>query len=259
MKFKKNLACGWLILWFTASLAGFSMSSEHQLEHALEPPSWSHPFGFDAYGRDLIQIVLHASLKSSAFSLAAVAVSILLALLMASLTAFSSKPVRYLFLRILESLLAFPSLLFALAYAAVFGPGWDTLNFALLIGILPAFTRLLYLRTQEVLLEEYALASVSMGARPFILFRNHLLPALVSLCNIKIPHLFAHALLAEATLSFLGVGAPIGNDTWGSLLSQGKDYLLENPQIALGTGIPLTFTVLALQFLGESAAHKKNF
>lgn len=251
-KLKRKWAWAWLIFWYSNTLLFLKSDSQHHLEYSLKGPSLEHPFGFDSFGRDLAQIILKASLTSSSVSLGVVAISTFTALILGASISFAPKALRYGFLRLLETLIVFPSLLFALTYAAIHGPGWDTLNFALLIGILPSFTRLIYLRTREILVEDYTLAAQSMGAGPVLIFKNHLLPALLSLCSIKIPNLFAHALLAEATLSFLGVGAPIGSDTWGSALFQGKEYLLENPHIALGSGIPLVFTVLSLQFLSES-------
>lgn len=165
---------------------------------------------------------------------------------------------RYTLERALETLLAFPTLLFALSWAALRGPGWDTLAFALIVGTLPGFTRLVYARTRELLVEEYVLAARGLGASPWQLLKNHLAPPLASLCKVKVPNLFAHALLAEATLSFLGIGAPIGRDTWGALLLQGKDYLFEKPHIALGAGLPLALTVLSLQIMTESRYHQPH-
>jgi peptide/nickel transport system permease protein len=77
---------------------------------------------------------------------------------------------------------------------------------------------------------------------------HHLAPALLSLCAVKAPSLFAHALIAEASLSFIGIGAPTGQTTWGTLLAQGKDYLLEAPHITLAAGIPLILTTVSLQW-----------
>jgi len=249
---KRKSAWAWLIFWYSNAFLFFKSNSQHHLEYSLNTPSLKHPFGFDSFGRDLAQIIFKASLTSSSISLGVVAISTFTALILGTSISFAPKSLRYGFFRILETLIIFPSLLFALTYAAICGPGWDTLNFALLIGIIPSFTRLIYLRTREILVEDYTVAAHSMGAGPGLIFKNHLFPALLLLCNIKIPNLFAHALLAEATLSFLGVGAPIGSDTWGSVLLQAKEYLLENPHIALASGIPLVLTVLSLQILSES-------
>ena len=252
MKFKKKLAYSWLALWYGLAIIFSRHDFHHHLEYSLAGPTWAHPLGFDAFGRNLFYVLLNASATSSLFGMSAVLLSTLGALFFGSLCALAPRSVRFIFLRLLESFLAFPGLLFALAYAAIRGPGWDTLVFALLIGTLPSFTRLIYIRTRELLAEDYVLAAQSLGAKRWAVFKNHLLPALISLCSVKIPNLFAHALMAEATLSFLGVGAPIGRDTWGSLLLQGKDYLLEDPHIALGTGVPLILTVVFLQILSET-------
>jgi peptide/nickel transport system permease protein len=181
-----------------------------------------------------------------------VGVSVLLGLVLVALMLAAPTPARFASLRFLDFLLAFPSLLVALGWAAIRGPGWETLWFSLLIGTLPMLMRLLYARAQEVLVQDFILASQSMGgSKSWILWR-HLCPNLVSVASLKAPMLFAHVLMAEATLSFLGIGAPIGKDTWGSLLAQSKDYLIEAPHLAVGVGIPLILTILALQKISES-------
>lgn len=259
----RRAAATWLTLWIGAAVAlrllAPDSGADHVLDRALLRPSLGHPFGFDAFGRELIATVLRASFTSVAFSAGAVAISTASALLLGASISLAPPLLRSLGLRVLESLLAFPSLLFALAFAAVRGPSWTTLSFALLIGILPGFTRLVEVRSRELLQEDYVLAARSLGAGDREIIRRHLLPALFSLARVKIPNLFSHALLAEATLSFLGIGAPVGRDTWGSLLAQGKDYLFESPHIALGAGFPLVLTVLSLQLLTEKRLQKSGF
>lgn len=247
----------WLLLWFLpAAVAAFS-GSDHVLSRTLLAPSlWSHPLGFDAFGRDLLFTSLQASAVSAIFAVLAVIGSCVLGLTLGILGAMAPGRVRFLILRSLELTLAFPSLLIALAWAAIRGPGWDTLIVALAIGTVPSFTRLIYVRARELMTEDYVAAAQAIGAGPLRVARFHLLPALLSICSIKLPGLFAHALLAEATLSFLGVGAPLGRDTWGTLLAQGKDYLLEAPHLAVGAGLPLLLTVLSLQLLSESFTEK---
>lgn len=251
----RSFAIGWLCVWFAAAVAigifAQDGGAEHALDRALLRPSPAHPFGFDAFGRDLVGTVLRASLTSALFSAGAVAFSTFAALLLGTAIGLAPPFFRLLGLRAVEALLAFPPLLFALAFAAVRGPSWTTLAFALLIGTLPGFTRLVEVRSRELLQEDYVLAARSLGASAWEIIWRHLLPSLHALTRVKIPNLFSHALLAEATLSFLGIGAPVGRDTWGSLLAQGKEYLFESPHIALGTGFPLVLTVLSLQLLTE--------
>ncbi len=246
-------AAFWLIAWFGAALAisGLSAAPSYTLPRTLGGPRFSHPLGFDAFGRDLLNITLRGSVHSATFASIAVLVAFLSAFFLGSLGIIAPRAGREVFVRGLDFFLSFPSLLIALAWAAIHGPSWNTLTVALLVETVPSLCRLTFLRAEEIRKEEYIEAASALGANSTQLLGRHYLPALFSLCVLKLPRLFAFALLAESMLSFLGVGAPIGSDTWGSLLAQGKDYLIEAPHIAIGTGLPLIMTILAVQILFE--------
>lgn len=243
----------WLALWYAPAIVlaiAVGRQSElihHHLALALEGPSLAHPLGFDAFGRDLLLTTLRASVLSSAFAALAVVLSLAIGATAGTCLAVAPPAVRFGGLRLLELLLAFPALLFAMAWAAVRGPGWDTLAVALCLTTVPQLARLAYTRTVELASEDFVEAARGLGASPLRIARRHLLPGVLELCKVKLPNLFAGALMAEATLSFLGIGAPIGHDTWGMLLAQGKDYLVEAPHLAVGAGLPLVLTLLSLQ------------
>ncbi len=257
----KALAIFWLVMWFGAALlakipfSGNEADLEFNLSQALASPALTHPLGFDAFGRDLFQLSLHASATSALFALVATLIALTGGVLFGASGSLLPHALKQLARKSLDFLLGFPSLLFALGWAAIRGPGWSTLIFALLLGALPPVSRLLLLRCEELLQEEFVSAAQSVGASRFRILHTHLLPFLLSLCRLKAPNLFAHALIAEATLSFLGIGAPIGKDTWGSLLIQGKDYLLEAPHLVIGAGLPLLLTVLSLLIISEEQTH----
>ena len=252
-----KLAVAWLCLWFAGAAIALGSSPDHDLPRVLEGVSAIHPFGFDAYGRDVLLTALRGSFISSGFALAAVLLSTILALAGGTGMAIAPKGAQFVMLRGLDLILAFPALLFALVYAAVRGPGWDTLFIALLFGSLPYMTRLVHARANELLAQEYVLAARSVGATPARIVRFHLAPSILVLCGVSVPNVFAGALVAEATLSFMGIGAPIGRDTWGSLLAQSKEYLIEAPHLALGVGIPLVLTVVSLQILSTHLLRKR--
>ncbi len=252
----------WLVVWFGASLL-VSLASwigigqaptwlAHHLERSLQGSSWSHWLGTDTFGRDLLVMTLQASATSTFFALTAASISIAIAVGAGTALAVAPAAIRFLLARALDALLAFPSLLFALAWAAVRGPGWDTLIASLLLGTVPPLSRFIYSRSLEILNEDYVTAARSLGASRARIALKHLAPAAMSICRVKAPNLFAQALLAEATLSFLGIGAPIGRETWGALLAQGKDYLIEAPHLAISAGLPLMLTILCLQLLEPS-------
>lgn len=255
----RSLPAAWLLFWFGAAMLAQTLPDaffEAKLFRSLAPPDFNHWMGFDTFGKDLTFLVLRASFTSAAFSCATVLLSCAIGVLVGASIALAPSRPQFVSLRLLDTLLAFPSLLLALAWAAVRGPGWGTLLVSLLIGILPPFTRLIYARSREILSEPYIEAAKGLGSKPSQILFRHLFPMLRSVCAVKIPSLFAQALMAEATLSFLGVGAPIGQETWGSLLASGKDYLFEAPHLAFAAGIPLTLTILALQTLSERIVEK---
>lgn len=259
-----KLAWLWCMSWIFLSLSVWALSHSnwgiHLLDHALaqnlRPPTLAHPLGFDAFGRDVAFLVFKSAGLSMGVAAACIAVSFCLSLGAGSTLALLPEKARFLGLRALDLLLAFPPLLPSLAFAAIKGPSWDTLIFSILIGSVPHQSRLVYVRASEVLHEDYVTASRSQGASRYHLAITHTIPAALSLLLLKAPVAFAHALMAEATVTFLGVGAPLGQDTWGSLLAQGKEYLIEAPHIAFGAGLPLALTVFSIQWLTEKRSKK---
>ncbi len=256
-----QLSLGWLLTWGTLCLfAKLFTSSEFHLPHALLPPelqleSWS---GYDAFGRAVIYSVLRGAFISLAFAMGSIAIALFSSTLFGISTVFSPSWIQKGTQAFLEFLLGIPGLIVALSIAAINGPGWTTLLLALTLGIFPSLARLVQTRTRELLLEGYTQAAMALGASRIDIIRRHLLRGLTTVVSAKLPQLFAHCLLAEATLTFLGVGAPLGNETWGALLAQGRDYLLEAPQIAFFSGLPLVFTLFAIQTLGDSLIQKEN-
>ena len=247
-----RLSLAWLSLWALCSaIAWITTSTDHQLALALSPYH-------DVFGRNLFLLVPRAALLSMGFAGTAVFLSTVGALIFGSSLALLKEPTRSWGVGALELLLAFPGLLLALAWAAVRGPGWSTLLASLLLGTLPGLARLVQVRAVELASQPFVESAQALGASPPHIGARHFFPHLVSWISVRLPSSFAHALLAEATLSFLGVGVPLGSVSWGSLLAQGRDYLLEAPHIALTAGIPLLLTVMALQNLSLRLARVRT-
>jgi peptide/nickel transport system permease protein len=260
----RALAWLWLGVWFGSALAlrglaalagGTWDAAQHQLDRTLGSGCL---LGCDPFGRDVLLLTLDASASSAAVAIAISSLTLLIAILLGAATAFSGALTALLLARTNDLLLAFPALLLALGWAAVRGPGWQTLLGALLLGTLPPFTRLIQTRARELAREEYVLSSHALGATRTHILRRHAFKPLLELALLKFPALFASALVSEATLSFLGLGAPLGRATWGSLLAQGKDYLIEAPWIAVTAGFPLALTILALQVLSAKTSSSSS-
>lgn len=242
----KWLPRGLLLMLLASGLWVGSSAERFQLAQTLCEPSRAHWLGCDAFGRDLLGLVLRGGLLSLGVAGAATLASMGLALGFSGWLAQLSPRRQVAAHRALDGLLVFPSLLLALGWAAVRGPGWDTLAFALLLGSTPSLARLLSARAGEVMREPYVAAAQGLGASKLWILRAHLIPPLLEMLRIKAPNLLAHALLGEASLSFLGVGAPIGTPTWGALLLQSRDYLLEVPRIAWTLGAVMVVTLVSL-------------
>ncbi len=236
-----------LALWFGPALVLSAFPPAFDLSSCLGPPSVAHPFGTDPFGRDILRLTLSASGVSLMFALTCVAFSTALSLSLVALFANPQRNTLGSLNRLIDFVLAFPSLLVSLAVVAYMRPGTESLAIALVIGIFPALTRLLSSRAKELMSEPFVEAAVSLGAPQIHLVRTHLFPHFLPLIWIKFPGMVAGALIAEASLTFLGVGLPKGRESWGSLLLTAKDYMIEAPHIMVFAGVPLVLTIALLQ------------
>lgn len=242
----KRFAGAWLVGWYAFALFSLTVSTPFDLPHTLH---WGH----DAFGRALIWLVPQASLFSSLLALGTVAVTLFFASFLGGLLALAPPAPTFFVGRILDFFLSFPSLLISITLSAFFKPGWITLLAAILMGTLPSALRMAYVRSREIAQEDFVHAARSLGAGSWHLVFKHLLPHLWNWMSVKTPNLLASCVLAEATLTLLGLGAPLGHNTWGALIQQGKDYLIEAPWISASASIPLFITLLALQALTKNS------
>lgn len=242
---KKSISISLLLLG--AGIASLWISNAHHLERALGSPALRHPAGFDAFGRDLLSLLLLATARSFGIAGLAGLLCVGVALVFAGVHSLAPGKIRFFAGRTLDFLLSFPSLLLALTWASMRSPGWWTLAGALVTGHVPGFAKILSARADEVLREDFIQSARAVGRGRFGIFHAHVMPHLSDWVRLKLPPLLAHLILAEAALTFLGVGAPIGSDTLGSLLAQGRDYLIEAPHILVAAGLPLFVVTLRLR------------
>lgn len=242
----RRVASAWLIAWYgTAMLLALRSSPmPFELSYALQP-------GRDTFGRPILPLVLDASLRSTAFALAAVALSSAIALLAAAGLSIAPRRLAAIPESLLDFLVAFPSVLFALSMAAWVGPGTSTVMGALILGIAPSLSRNLLARARELQSLEFMQASRALGAGTVRLVIRHLVPHLIPIVSVKFPALLMGALLTEASLSFLGLGFSAGTESWGTLLAQARDYLIEAPGISLYVGIPLLFSIWSFDVISK--------
>jgi peptide/nickel transport system permease protein len=154
-------------------------------------------------------------------------------------------------MRINDALMAFPAILLAIGITAVLGPSTIDVVIALAIAYIPRTARIV--RASVIVLREmeYVQAAIAAGAGHWRILRHHILPNAMAPLIVQLSFLFAYAVLSEATLSFLGLGAVPPTPTWGNIMAQGRQYMTEAPWIITIPGVALMITVLGLNLLGD--------
>ncbi len=219
---------------------------------ALHDPSGAHPLGTDELGRDLFARVIWGSRVSLPVAFVAVAVGLLVGGTIGLAAGYRGGLTDLLLMRVIDAILAFPALILAIAIVAVLGPGLRNAMIAIGIVQLPVYARLM--RAQVLTLKglDFIAAVRALGASPARLIVYHFLPNLLNPLIVQISLSAAAAMLAEATLSFLGLGAQPPTPDWGFMLNTGARFLNNDPWLALGPGVAISVAVFAFNWLGDA-------
>jgi peptide/nickel transport system permease protein len=216
----------------------------------LHPPGGPYWFGTDDFGRDVFSRVIYGSRLSLEIGTLVVLCSGSLGIL-AGIAAGYFRVADAVIMRIVDALLAIPPALLAIALMAVLGPRVSNVVVALTIAYIPQLTRVV--RSQVLVLREamFAEAAKSAGASDRRIAFLHVLPNAWSVVMIQATVTFADAILIEAGLSYLGVGEPPGVPSWGNILSDGRNYMIQAPWMTLFPGVAIVVCVLGLNLLGD--------
>jgi peptide/nickel transport system permease protein len=222
-----------------------------ELALRLEGPSRAHPFGLDELGRDILARVLAGARISFLVGLSVVLVSASVGTLLGAVAGYFGGVLDDVISRIVDTLLAFPGLLLAIALVAVLGPSLTNVLFALTIIGWVGYARLVrgqVLRAREF---EYVQAARALGAgAPRILWR-HVIPTAIPAVVVQASLGMAGAILGEAALSFLGLGVQPPTPSWGTMLNGGRAHILDAPHLTVFPGLAIALLVLGFNFLGD--------
>jgi peptide/nickel transport system permease protein len=225
--------------------------SEQALALRLEGPTGLHWFGLDELGRDIFSRILSGARVSLMVGLIVVGVSATVGIVLGSIAGYFGGRVDEGISRVIDVLLAFPGLLLAIALVAVLGPSLTNVILALALIGWVGYARLVrgqVLRAREF---EFVQAARALGAStPRILVR-HIVPSVLPAVTVQATLGMAGAILAEASLSFLGLGVQPPTPSWGTMLSYGKAHLLEAPHLTVFPGMAIAVLVLGFNFLGD--------
>ena len=236
---------------FAPLVAPYSPAQQN-LAADLLPHSQQHLLGTDKLGRDVLSRILYGSRVSIFVGITSVAVSLTLGFLIGSIAGYFSGWIDELLMRLVDVLLAFPGILLAIALTAVLGPGLNHVVLALSVIGWTSYARLT--RAEILLLRErdFICAAQALGGSPARIIVLHMLPNLASPLTIQATFHMAAAILAEGALSFLGLGIQPPTPSWGSMLNEGRQFLLVAPYLTTFPGIALMVTVLGLNLVGDA-------
>jgi peptide/nickel transport system permease protein len=249
------LAGAAILLLFAAVSALASWLAPHDpgaldLDGALDGPSRSHPLGQDRLGRDVLARLLFGGRVSLTVGIAVVALSMTIGVTLGSLAGTIGGAVDAVLMRAVDVLLSFPGILLVIAVAGVLGPSARNVVFALAVLGWTGFARLVRGQVLSLREREFVLAARAIGAGRARIIVRHLLPNLIGPVIVQATFGIAGVILAESSLSFLGLG-PQDVPTWGKMLQEGTDYLLFAPHLSIFPGLAIALTVLAFNFLGD--------
>ena len=225
--------------------------SAQELARRLEGPSLSHPLGLDELGRDILSRLLSGARVSLLVGVAVVSVSSLLGMLLGSIAGYFGGPIDDLISRVVDVLMAFPGILLAIALVAVLGPSLTNVVLALSVIGWVGYARLVRSQALRAREFEFVQAARALGAGAPRIVLRHVLPTAFPAVVVQATLGMAGAIIAEAALSFLGLGVQPPTPSWGTMLDAGRAHLFDAPHLTIFPGLAIAVLVLGFNFLGD--------
>ncbi|TVS16452.1 MAG: ABC transporter permease [Gammaproteobacteria bacterium] len=221
------------------------------LDRVLEAPSLAHWFGTDELGRDVLSRTLFAARISLLAAFQAVLIALVIGVPPGLIAGLAGGRTDNLIMRLTDALMSFPPLILAVAIVAALGPSLTNAMIAVGILLSPTFLRLMRGTAMAVAQETYVEAARSIGCTQSWIIMRHILPNVVSPLFVQISVFAGVAMLAEAGLSFLGLGAQPPDSSWGAMVGRGFRYISHSPSLIVFPGLAIAVTVLAFYVLGD--------
>ncbi|HXZ81913.1 MAG TPA: ABC transporter permease [Terriglobales bacterium] len=227
--------------------------SQIELPARLLGPSTRHWLGTDELGRDILSRIIFGARISMLVGASVVAGSLLLGLLVGCTAGYYGGRIdRFVNIIMMNAFLSFPGFLLAIAFVAFLGPGLVNLILALIIGGWVGYARLVRAQVLATKEREYVEAARAIGAGDFWIITRHILPNMIQPVIVQAAIGMAGAILAEATMSFLGLGVAPPTASWGSMLNDGRSHLFDAPHLVIFPAITVMLAVLSFNFIGDA-------
>ena len=255
-------AAGYVLLLAAAGLLAPWVAPDsptgQNLDQRLQQPGGRFLLGSDDFGRDIFSRIIYGSRSALLVGAVSVAIAASLGTLVGLLAAHARGPVDNLLMLVMDSLLSFPTILLAITVVSFLGYGLIQVMLAIGVVFSPIFARLVRAEALSIAAEGYVESSRALGSSALKIVFRHIIPNLLGRVVVQISITFALTLVIEASLSFLGLGTQPPNPSWGLMLKDARNYLIQAPWMALYPGLALSFTVLSFNLLGDALSAKLN-
>jgi peptide/nickel transport system permease protein len=219
----------------------------------LDPPSHTHWFGTDELGRDILSRIVYGARISMLVGSSVVVFSLALGLVIGSIAGYYGGVIdRFVNVLLMNAFLSFPGILLAIAFVAFRGPGIFNLVLALSLGGWVGYARLVRGQVLAAREREFVEAARALGASDLRIVVRHILPNIIQPVIVQAAIGMAGAILAEATMSFLGLGVPPPTASWGTMLNDGRAHLFDAPHLVLFPALAVMLAVLSFNFIGDA-------
>lgn len=218
----------------------------------LQAPSASHIMGTDQFGRDVAVRVAMGARVSLLVAAGSLLVALAAGVVLGVISGYYQARIDEIIMRILDGLSAFPAMLLALILVAILGPRLTNLMIAIGVVYTPSFARVARANTLSIREQEYIESARSLGATNYHILTRHVLPNIMPSLIVQLSMTMGYAVLLEAALSFLGLGAQPPLPSWGNMLQDARSFMMQNPWMAIFPGLALVSTVYSLNVLGDA-------
>ena len=243
-----------LVMCFSAVFAPLIAPHDpnEQIFEFLSPPSWEHPMGTDDLGRDLFSRLVYGGRVSLFVGISTVLLSAIVGVLLGLLSGYYGGWIDMIIMRYIDLQWAFPNFIIAVYLMAVFGTGLFNVIAAITLAFLDDFARVVRASVLSIREQEYVIAAKSIGSSNRRILLRHILPNTVAPIIVMGTVSVSYAILAEASLSFLGLGVKPSTPTWGLILSDARSFFSRGWWLAIFPGLCIMITVLSINFLGDA-------